>query len=181
MKTLALVTALLVTALVGCQPAPQRPGTAAQPAPDAITGEPAPVVGIVSPPDRDALSVAPAPPPPQEFFPLARLADIHFDYDAYEIRPEDTAVLDDNAEWLRANPRTLVLIEGHTDERGTGEYNLGLGDRRAAAAMSYLLTRGIPAERMVAISYGEERPLCVERTEACWAQNRRAHFLIKPL
>jgi peptidoglycan-associated lipoprotein len=74
-----------------------------------------------------------------------------------------------------------VLIEGHSDERGTTEYNFGLGDRRAAAAISYLLARGVPASRMVAISYGEERPQCTESTEACWARNRRAHFLVRPL
>jgi peptidoglycan-associated lipoprotein len=72
-----------------------------------------------------------------------------------------------------------VLIEGHCDERGTDEYNLALGERRARSAMNYLTSRGVAKERMSVVSYGEERPLCKEKTEACWAQNRRAHFLVK--
>ncbi len=82
--------------------------------------------------------------------------------------------------WLKANPGTLLLIEGHTDERGTSEYNLGLGDLRASAAKRYMMDQGVASARMVAISYGKERPLCTEHTESCWARNRRAHFLAKP-
>jgi peptidoglycan-associated lipoprotein len=174
-RALSLVITLLLGAAAGCQTATPRADRVA------ATGESAAVVAAVEPPDRDALSAATLPPPPQEFFPVPRLADIYFDYDSHEIRAEDTPVLDENAAWLRANPKSLVLIEGHTDERGTSEYNLGLGDLRAAAAMTYLVAHGIPAERMVAISYGEERPVCVEHTEACWTRNRRAHFLVKPL
>ena len=73
----------------------------------------------------------------------------------------------------------LVLIEGHCDERGTNEYNLALGERRAKATMNYLVSQGVQAARITIISYGEERPLCTEKTEACWARNRRAHFLTK--
>lgn len=134
----------------------------------------------VEPPDADALSVPGLPPPPEQFVPVPRLADIHFDYDGYTIRPQDTPILDENGAWIRANPG-LILIEGHADERGTSDYNLGLGDLRAAAARSYLIARGIPADRMVAISYGRERPVCIEHNEACWTRNRRARFLVKPL
>jgi peptidoglycan-associated lipoprotein len=121
----------------------------------------------------------PARQAPGEFAPIAALADIHFDFDQYVIRPGDAQILDRNARWLRDNPAELVLIEGHCDERGTNEYNIALGDRRAKATLEYLAARGVAARRISLISYGEERPLCREHTEACWAQNRRAHFLVK--
>ena len=88
-------------------------------------------------------------------------------------------ILDASAAWLRANAGTLVLIEGHCDERGTDAYNLALGDRRAKAAMDYLVSRGIQADRITTLSYGKERPVCREHTEACWAKNRRAAFSVK--
>ncbi len=178
MRTIRPLLALMVFMLfAGCQ--------AAKPPSDlaGATGDRDWSVAVVAvePPDADALSAPGLPPPPEQFVPVPRLADIYFDYDAYAIRPEDTRVLDENAAWLRANPDGLVLIEGHADERGTSEYNLGLGDLRAAAALGYLVAHGIPAERMVAISYGKERPVCTEQSEGCWARNRRARFLIKPL
>ena len=88
------------------------------------------------------------------------------------------ASLDANAAWLRRWPSTKVTIEGHADSRGTNEYNLALGDRRAAAARDYLVSLGISADRLAAISKGEEQPFCGEETEACWAQNRRGYFVI---
>jgi peptidoglycan-associated lipoprotein len=121
----------------------------------------------------------PALPAPKEFVETPALRDVHFDFDRYEIRPQDKEILKGNAEWLTANPRALLLIEGHADERGTNEYNLALGERRAKATRDYLVSLGIDAARITLISYGEERPLCTERTEACWARNRRAHFLVK--
>jgi peptidoglycan-associated lipoprotein len=108
------------------------------------------------------------------------LKDIHFDFDKYDIRSVDARILDENARWMKANPRYLILVEGHCDERGTSEYNLALGERRAKAAMNYLVGQGIQAARISTISYGKERPICTQKTEACWAQNRRAHFLVKP-
>jgi peptidoglycan-associated lipoprotein len=180
MRALVLLIPSLLILVSGCQAARPRPEPgAAQPGVSARDASAA--VAVAQPPDSDALAATSPPPPPEQFVAAPRLADVYFDYDVYEIRAEDTRVLDENAEWLRANPGMLVLIEGHTDERGTSEYNLGLGDRRAAAVLSYLLTRGIPAQRMVAISYGEERPFCTEQSEGCWARNRRVHFLIKPL
>lgn len=110
----------------------------------------------------------------------AALADIHFDFDRSVVRPGDRKILDASVAYLRANPDLLVLIEGHCDERGTNEYNLALGERRAKAAMSYLVARGIAADRLTVMSYGEERPVCAEKTAACWARNRRDHFLTKP-
>jgi peptidoglycan-associated lipoprotein len=123
---------------------------------------------------------APARPAPREFLAIPELRDIHFDFDTYDIRPEDATTLDTNTAWLQSNANHLVLVEGHCDERGTNEYNMALGERRAKAAMNYLVARGVRATRITIVSYGEERPLCAEHNEACWSQNRRAHFLVKP-
>jgi len=120
-----------------------------------------------------------ARPSPKEFVAVAELKDVFFDFDKYDVRPGDAKVLDGNASWLKSNDN-LVLIEGHCDERGTNEYNLALGERRAKSAMNYLVSQGIQASRITIISYGEERPLCTDKTEDCWAKNRRAHFLVKP-
>ena len=121
-----------------------------------------------------------ARPSPKEFTAIADLKDIHFDFDKYDIRPGDAKVLDANATWLKTNPNHLVLIEGHCDERGTNEYNLALGERRAKSAMNYLISQGVQASRITIISYGEERPTCTDKNEACWSKNRRSHFLVKP-
>ncbi len=106
----------------------------------------------------------------------AKMKDIHFDYDRYAIRNEDKPILKEVAETLRKNSSVKVTIEGNCDERGTNEYNLALGDRRATAAKDFLLSAGIQSGRMETVSYGEEKPLCTESTEACWAKNRRDHF-----
>ena|SRR5215813_1311249 len=118
-------------------------------------------------------------PRPAEFRPESSLKDIHFDFDRSAIRPLDASVLVQNANWMKANPNDLILIEGHADERGTNEYNLALGDRRARATKDYLVAQGVRASRVSILSYGEERPVCIEHNEGCWAQNRRAHFLVK--
>ena len=102
-----------------------------------------------------------------------------FEFDRYDIRAEDAEVLDANAESLKANPKLLILVEGHTDQRGTGEYNLALADRRAKASMNYLVSRGVRSNRISVISYGKERPMCKDANEGCWSQNRRAHFMVK--
>jgi peptidoglycan-associated lipoprotein len=120
-----------------------------------------------------------ARPAPREFVGVRDLVDVYFDFDKYAIRPHDAETLNANARWLRANMDAHVLIEGHCDERGTEEYNLSLGDRRAKAAVDYLVAQGIAPARMVTISYGKERPQCTDHHEVCWAKNRRAHFLVK--
>ena len=97
----------------------------------------------------------------------------------YLEKGEDFNILDANATWLKENADQVLLIEGHCDERGTNEYNLALGERRAVATMNYLIKQGIAADRISVISYGEERPTCVQRNEACWAKNRRAQFRVK--
>ncbi|PYM28163.1 MAG: peptidoglycan-associated lipoprotein Pal [Candidatus Rokuibacteriota bacterium] len=116
---------------------------------------------------------------PGEYEPIRELEDVHFDYDKYEIRSEDARILDATATWLQQNADRLILIEGHCDERGTSEYNVALGERRAKSTMNYLLSRGVAARRIAIVSYGEERPACAQHQEACWAKNRRAHFLAK--
>jgi peptidoglycan-associated lipoprotein len=121
----------------------------------------------------------PSLPSPKEFVESAALRDVFFDFDRYEVRAGDKGTLDENAKWLKSNQSALLLIEGHTDERGTNEYNLALGERRAKATRDYLVSVGIDEGRITVISYGEERPVCTDKTEACWAKNRRAHFLVK--
>ena len=121
----------------------------------------------------------PTLPSPQDFKELATLRDIHFDFDRAAFRAEDARILDTNARWLVAHPDTLVLIEGHADERGTNEYNLALGENRARVTREQLVARGVAAARITLVSYGEVRPLCRQSSEGCWAQNRRAHFLVK--
>ena len=105
------------------------------------------------------------------------LKDVHFAYDSYELDGAARDVLAANAEWLKNNSRARTEIEGHCDERGTVEYNLALGARRAKAVKDYLVTLGISGERLSTISYGEELPLCREQNESCYARNRRVHFV----
>jgi peptidoglycan-associated lipoprotein len=104
--------------------------------------------------------------------------DIYFDYDSSAITEYAQVVLAEKAEWLRANPSASAQIEGHCDERGTNEYNLALGDRRANTVKNYLVALGIPAARLRTISYGEEQPADPRQTEEAWAKNRRAHFVL---
>jgi peptidoglycan-associated lipoprotein len=105
--------------------------------------------------------------------------DILFEFDSAKLSDEAQNILRRKAEWLRQNPRAQVIIEGHCDERGTTEYNLALGDRRAFSAKSFLVDLGINESRLTTVSYGEERPLDPSATEEAWAKNRRDHFVIK--
>ena len=106
------------------------------------------------------------------------LKDIHFDFDRYEVRPQDIEILKENAALIMKNPTLKIQIEGHCDERGTAEYNLALGERRASSAKKYLVSLGIPADRLSTISYGKEMPVDPGHTEEAWAKNRRGHFII---
>ena len=157
------------------EPSPPAPAEAAAGDSTAGAGAP-PTVALVEPPRPESTS---ARPDVTEFKPTARLRDIHFEFDTYDIRPEDSKILDADIDWIQSNPSYVVLIEGHGDERGTNEYNIALGDHRARAALNYMLARGVKASRITTLSYGEERPGCIERTEECWARNRRAHFLVR--
>lgn len=106
------------------------------------------------------------------------LKDIYFSFDRYDLEGEARETLKVNADWLKRNAAARIEIEGHTDERGTNEYNLALGAKRAQAAKDYLITLGITTDRLSTISYGEEIPVCREQNESCWRQNRRARFVI---
>lgn len=144
-------------------------------------GAPAPAAPVVPAP------AAKAPiglPRVRDYQAVPELRDIYFDFGMAVIRPGDARVLDANAAWLRANPDQLVLIEGHCDNRGLtsrkNEFNMALGERRAQAAMEYLIAQGVQPSRIIILSYGEERPRCTEQSEQCWSQNRRSRFLVKP-
>jgi peptidoglycan-associated lipoprotein len=108
------------------------------------------------------------------------LKDVYFDFDRYDLRADSREILKANSAWLKANPSAQVQIEGHCDERGTTEYNVALGSRRAESVKDYLVTLGTPTDRLSTISYGEEVPVCRERTEECWQKNRRARFVVQP-
>jgi peptidoglycan-associated lipoprotein len=127
----------------------------------------------------------PPPPAPEPAKPsldqrLAEVQDIYYDYDKSEVREDARAILQKDADLIKAIlndfPSAVITLEGHCDERGSAEYNLGLGDRRATSAKEFLAQVGLPADRLKTISYGKERPACTESNEACWAKNRRAHF-----
>jgi peptidoglycan-associated lipoprotein len=113
--------------------------------------------------------------PPGEGGPLR---DIHFAFDSAELDESARGTLRENANWLKDHAQSKAEVEGHTDERGTVEYNLALGAKRARAAKDYLAALGVSADRLTTISYGEELPLCHEHNEECWARNRRAHFVV---
>ena len=119
-----------------------------------------------------------AVPPSTKLDKMVMEEDIHFDFDKYNLTPTAQENLLRKAEWLRQNPDATVTIEGHADERGTNEYNLALGDRRADSAKGFLVNLGISASRLTTISYGEERPLCNESNEECWSKNRRGNFVL---
>ena len=108
----------------------------------------------------------------------AGLKDINFDFDKYDLTPEAKIILKEVASALSKNIKANVVVEGHCDERGTNEYNLGLGDKRANSVKDYLLSLGVPSGRIETISYGEEKPICTESSEGCWTKNRRAHFVL---
>jgi len=157
---------------------PVPTGSAAASKAEARTAEPSSGIQPASQRGTTAGSSTTARPNPADFGPASELGDVHFDFDRYDIRPGDAKILDTDAAWLKTNGYQL-LIEGHCDERGTNEYNVALGERRAKSTMNYLLAQGIAATRMTIVSYGEERPVCAEHQESCWSQNRHAHFLVK--
>jgi len=124
------------------------------------------------------------PPPPPAAAALSdeqlfnqNVRDAFFDYDKSDIRPDAQQALMADAAFLQQHPNIRFTVEGHCDERGSTEYNLGLGDRRATAVRDFLVQQGVSADRIRTISYGKEKPFCAEHTEACWQQNRRGHFV----
>jgi peptidoglycan-associated lipoprotein len=162
---LLVIPGLLLT--VGCQKktVTQAKAPAPAPAPEKAPApqQPAPAPAPMAPPDKSGMIM-------QE--------DIYFDFDKSTLTPAAQDNLMQKAAWLRANANVTVTIEGHCDERGTNEYNLALGDRRADSAKAFLVDLGIAASRLTTISYGEERPVCLQKNEECWSKNRRGHFVI---
>jgi peptidoglycan-associated lipoprotein len=120
-------------------------------------------------------AATPRQPSLEELF-TKEVQDAFFDYDKAGIRDDARSALAKTAEFLRSYPQVAVVIEGHCDERGSTEYNVALGDRRDDAAKEFLLSQGIAGDRIQTVSYGKERPFCTQSNEACWQQNRRAHF-----
>ena len=181
---LSTAALLMVVVIAGCAkkvPPPAPP----PPAPPPPAATPAP-----PPPPPPPPKPAPAPPPKplteDEIFQKKTLAelnaemplgDVFFDYDMSTIREDARPILQKNADYLRRWATTRVTMEGHADSRGTVEYNLALGARRAGAVRDYLVSLGISADRLLAISKGEETPQCTEETEDCWQRNRRGHFV----
>ena len=168
----------------GCAKKAPTPAPAPPPPAPATTPAPPP-----PPPPPPAPAPAPAPKPLSEEELFARksleelnaekpLGDVFFLYDSATISDEGRATLQKNMEWLRKWTGTRVLVEGHCDNRGTPEYNLALGEQRAASVRDYLVSLGLPAERVTIVSKGEEQPFCNEDAESCFSQNRRGHFLI---
>ena len=183
-KWLTAIVLLVLLTVSACSkkiPPPPPP----PPAPPVAAAPPPP------PPPPPAPAPTPAPPPrpltEEELFAKKTLdelnaemplGDVAFDYDMSGIREDQRGVLQKNADWMRKWSSTRVTVEGHADARGTNEYNLALGERRGNAVKDYLVTLGIAANRLTVISKGEEAPVCSEMTEACYAKNRRAHFVI---
>lgn len=175
--SLLALLALVVLIPACSKDAPPAPAPVPVPPP-----APAPEPDEVPPPEADEWEVAEAAE--EESFLSADqinarqlLRTIHFDFDRAEIRGDQRATLQANADWLREHPDVRILIEGHCDERGTRDYNQALGDRRAQAASAYLTSLGISAQRIETISYGEENPIATGEGEQFWSQNRRSEFV----
>lgn len=152
------------------------------PAPKMVQAKPEPPPPPRAEPPMEVVREAPiAPPvPPQAPVSQARvLGDVYFGFDRSDIRPEGRSVLQGAMGLLKAEPERTLVIEGHCDERGTHEYNLVLGERRAQAVRDSLLQQGINASRLMTTSYGKEQPVCHEHAPSCWKQNRRAHLVLE--
>lgn len=135
--------------------------------------EPEVIKPVVETPLEDILSYG-----IDELNKMGYLKHVYFDYDKFDLKEEYKSVLEENALFLKKNLSLKIRIEGHCDERGTREYNLALGERRAATAKNYLIFLGIDEDRIDTISFGKEKPLALCHNESCWWQNRRAHFVI---
>ncbi len=169
MMVVIALTALVVT---GCAKKTAEPGVETTPPAAAAPAAPAPEMK----PTGTAPAAASAVPVLKEATTFDK--KIYFGFDRFDLAPEAVAVLDELAAFLKANAELRLNIEGHCDERGTNEYNLALGERRAKAALDYLVSQGIDAARLAAISYGEERPADTGNTEESWAKNRRDEFIL---
>ena len=156
------------------------------PAEEPVVEEPVEVVEappVAEEPVEPFMAPEPEPEPVQEarllpFEEAKQLQDVHFEFDRDQLDEQSKQILQSNAEWLKQNPNARVEIQGHADERGSTNYNLTLGERRAIQTKKYLMSLGIDESRLYTISYGEEKPFCFESNENCWWENRRAHFTV---
>lgn len=177
-RRLCVLAAVVAAAIAGCRKEAPPPAPPAPPPAAPATPPPAPAPGTPDvEPQADEYARIRAMGS-DEIERMGLLADIHFDYDEYALREGDRDILNRNAEVLKKFDFIRITIEGHCDERGSVEYNLGLGERRSRAAYDYLVSLGVAPERMKTVSYGKEIPLCNEPTEECWARNRRDHFAV---
>jgi len=168
---LAVLT-IAITTVSGCDSGPRPPtGKGLQ---GQSTG-PSTAATTESRPSTESRPPAATPEPKAE----AELKNVHFDLDEAKIRPADAKILKENARWLKSNRSASVMIGGHADERGSDDYNVQLGARRANAVKSYLIAQGIEAKRLAVTSYGERNPACSDHSESCWGQNRRAELQVK--
>ena len=183
------LSAALVLTIAGCGKKPPEPAPAPPPPPPAATST-APTTPPPPPPPAPAPAVtAPAAPALSEAELFARktleqlnaekpLGDVFFDLDQSTIRDDARGPLQANADWMKRWPSTQIIVEGHADSRGSSEYNLALGSRRADAVKQFMVGLGIQANRITVISKGKEQPFCSSEDEGCWQQNRRGHFII---
>ena len=173
MATLSLV---VVLGFIGC---PKKPTESAsqsiEVAPPSQPTAPPPVVETVPPLEPPRVVEQEVVKPVKE---VSGLKDVFFDFDKAAITGEMKSTLEADAAWLKANAGAKIKIEGHCDERGTNEYNLALGEKRAHAVRQFLAAQGVASSRISTITYGEDRPFCTEHNESCYSQNRRAHFLM---
>jgi len=160
----------------GC---PKTPKTATQTAPfgDERPQAVAPSVEEISPPPMGAEEGQPEALPTETK--VSGLADVYFEFDRSELTPAARASLEQNAKWLIGHPNSAVTVEGHADERGTNEYNLALGERRAQAVKRVLVALGVTSAKLSTVTYGEEQPVCRDHQDSCWQKNRRAHFAVR--
>jgi peptidoglycan-associated lipoprotein len=183
-KTLQ-ITSLALVLSIGAAACNKKPPATAPPQPPPPPAAPAPPP---PPPPPPPPAPAPAPAPLTEEQIFARktleqlnaerpLGDVYFNLDESTIRDDARPILAKNADYLKRWSSTRLNVEGHCDERGSGEYNLGLGERRANAVKQYLVNLGVPGDRVNVVSKGKEAPVCSEANESCWQQNRRGHFV----
>jgi peptidoglycan-associated lipoprotein len=178
-KGMLCLSFVLLVGLVSLWGCPKKTEVTSTPEAQAQTEK-----GMVSAPSRETSPEAekhemkPEGPTEKSGTMAEELKPIYFDFDKSFIRDDAKVVMKGNVEWLKANPKAKIRIEGNCDERGTKEYNQALGQRRAISAKKYLTTMGISAHRISLISYGKEKPLCTESTEECWQKNRRDAFAI---
>ncbi len=180
----AVLLALVAAIAAGCRKAPGTVPAPAAPPPQAVPAQPVPAPEAKkevteSFPTQPVTSAPIAEPSVEELNRQKVLRPIHFAYDKADLDEENTAILKSNADWLKANPKRRIAIEGHCDERGTVEYNLALGERRARAARDYLVGLGVEASRVRVVSYGKERPVDPGHGDQAWAKNRRDEFVIE--